>query len=161
MAMDRAMDLGRYHCRRTLAARAGALRVGVTSVTALGACVETDAATIEPDTGLSTGAARASVLLTHPQHRQPPANARKSDELLPTSMGECVVPWPRSTRPLRPGTHQPSPGDQARPGRFVTSGGLALDDRRAYPRGLPGLVGRYAERHAEPSNGVRRCEGVP
>src|SRR5215510_9975352 len=94
MAMDRAMDLGRYHCRRTLAARAGALRVGVTSVTALGACVETDAATIEPDTALSTGAARASVLLTHPrsQHRQPPANARKSDELLPTSMGECVFP---------------------------------------------------------------------
>src|SRR5262249_10654748 len=81
MAMDRAMDLGRYHCRRTLAARAGALRVGVTSVTAVGACVETDAATIEPDTALSTGAARASVLLTHPQHRQPPANARKSDAL--------------------------------------------------------------------------------
>src|SRR5262245_4693467 len=115
MAMDRAMDLGRYHCRRTLAARAGALRVGVTSVTALGACVETDAATIEPDTGLSTGAARASVLLTHPrsEHRQPPANARKSDELpySPQWASACflasfdtpLAPWNPPTLARRPG----------------------------------------------------------
>src|SRR5215467_10331248 len=116
MAMDRAMDLGRYHCRRTLAARAGALRVGVTSVTAVGACVETDAATIEPDTALSTGAARASVLLTHPQHRQPPANARKLDALAYSP--QWASAWFGLVRhaPCALEPTDSSPSDHARPG---------------------------------------------